>query len=108
MRFSYAEPMIDPTFYARLNVGLSLLEKWFDAEIHNLENLPNSPFSIQNIATPSTVVADKSGKLTDIRTEKNTSQFGLVEEAGPANTALLDVTGDGAPREVVERSRQAL
>jgi len=41
------------------------------------------------------VLADASGALTDIRTEKNTSQFGLVEEAGPDNTALLDVTGDG-------------
>lgn len=42
------------------------------------------------------VLADKDGALTDIRTEKNTSQFGLVEEAGPDNTALLDITGDGA------------
>jgi len=42
------------------------------------------------------VLADKDGELTDIRTEKNTSQFGLVEEAGPDNTALLDITGDGA------------
>jgi hypothetical protein len=42
------------------------------------------------------VLADRDGALTDIRTEKNTSQFGLVEEAGPDNTALLDITGDGA------------
>ena len=42
------------------------------------------------------VLADETGALTDIRTEKNTSQFGLVEEAGPDNTALLDVTGDGS------------
>ncbi|MCB9838386.1 MAG: VCBS repeat-containing protein [Phycisphaeraceae bacterium] len=42
------------------------------------------------------VLADRDGRLTDIRTEKNTSQFGLVEEAGPDNTALLDVTGDGS------------
>ncbi len=42
------------------------------------------------------VLADEDGKLSDVRTEKNTSQFGLVEEAGPDNTALLDITGDGS------------
>jgi hypothetical protein len=40
---------------------------------------------------------DGAYSLEQVLTKSEMAQFGLVQAAGPANTALLDVTGDGAP-----------
>lgn len=39
---------------------------------------------------------DDAYSLEQVLTKSEMAQFGLVQAAGPANTALLDVTGDGA------------
>ncbi|MEC9373848.1 MAG: VCBS repeat-containing protein [Planctomycetota bacterium] len=41
------------------------------------------------------VRADDQGALSQVLTDKEMPQFGLVQAAGPRNTALLDVNGDG-------------
>lgn len=49
---------------------------------------PNEPMTL--------ILSDESGRPTKALTNQSMPHFGLVQAAGPNNTALLDVDGDGA------------
>ncbi len=60
-----------------------------DGDVDLLLFTPGEPMVVVRV--------DRAGKPVDVLTDKTMPQFGLVQDAGPDNTALLDVTGDGKP-----------
>ncbi len=93
----------------RRDHALELHHPDMEPRIVELEDVSRSPESllaidldqdgVQDLAmlTPREPMVVYTGADGRVWTEDNTPQFGLVQAAGPQNTAALDVDGDGEP-----------
>jgi hypothetical protein len=79
----------------------SLLAGDFDRDGHTdiLLFTPNEPMVMVR-STPAEASESGAAWTLDVRTDKQMRQYGLVQAAGPENTALFDIDGDG-PQELL-------